>query len=418
MRPDRCPLNPAAYAARLAEKKVQGMKASNRVALFASLLALAVLLPAVLGVPVSAGEVKKVQPNPVIGDLVTFKVHLEPDDPFDPANAQDYVGKWQARRGQVVRIVVTGTLADGYHTYPITQRTSQQEPGQLTIWTMEPVKGITPLWPLLESPPEIGKIPATRKSPTETYFELAKEFTWSQDVFVAQDAPAGNLTVPIKLHIQICRTSCTTFDHTIPVSIDVSSDAPLPMSDSIADRLKFVRPPVTVVPTDVPARSDLPAKAQSAHGSILGDSLIRGDHEAYKKSMEDIAEQFKADNAKGQSGADLLGFILAGIFWGAISLVTPCVFPMIPITVSFFLKQSEKEHHRPIVMASVYSLTIVVVLTLAAAFLLSIFRMLSIHPVTNYFIGGLFVFFAPEPVRHVRNRAAQQPGAIHVVSRG
>src|SRR4029078_2045756 len=73
---------------------------------------------------------------------------------------------------------------------------------------------------------------------------------------------------------------------------------------------------------------------------------------------------------------------------------TPCVFPMIPITVSYFLKQSEKEHHRPVVMASVYSLTIVVVLTLAAAFLLSVFRWLSVHPVTNYLLGGLFIFFA------------------------
>ena len=39
---------------------------------------------------------------------------------------------------------------------------------------------------------------------------------------------------------------------------------------------------------------------------------------------------------------DLLGFMWQGVIWGAVSLVTPCVFPMIPITVSFFLKQSEK----------------------------------------------------------------------------
>ena len=50
-------------------------------------------------------------------------------------------------------------------------------------------------------------------------------------------------------------------------------------------------------------------------------------------------------------------------------LFTPCVFPMIPITVSFFLKQSEKKHHRPVIMASVYSATIVVVLTLAVLIL-------------------------------------------------
>src|SRR5205085_10436891 len=73
---------------------------------------------------------------------------------------------------------------------------------------------------------------------------------------------------------------------------------------------------------------------------------------------------------------------------------TPFVFTMISITVSFFLKQAEKEHHRPVVMASVYSLTIVIVLTLAAAFLLEVFRKLSINPILNYGLGGLFVFFA------------------------
>ncbi len=173
------------------------------------------------------------------------------------------------------------------------------------------------------------------------------------------------------------------------------------MSESLAERLKLARPPITVVPVESAKKDDRSAppadtpQAKTERSSIISAGLIKADHEKYKAAMENIAGEIVTDNAaKGQGGADLFGFILAGIFWGAISLVTPCVFPMIPITVSYFLKQSEKEHHRPIVMASVYSLTIVVVLTLAAAFLLSIFRMLSIHPVTNYFIGGLFVFFA------------------------
>ena len=67
---------------------------------------------------------------------------------------------------------------------------------------------------------------------------------------------------------------------------------------------------------------------------------------------------------------------------------------MIPITVSIFLKQSEKEHHRPILMASVYSGTIIVVLTLAAAFMLEVFRFLSVNPIMNYALGALFIFFA------------------------
>ena len=69
------------------------------------------------------------------------------------------------------------------------------------------------------------------------------------------------------------------------------------------------------------------------------------------------------------------------------SLITPCVFPMIPITVSFFLKQSEKEHtgadHRHGLLA-----TIVVVLTIAAVALLSFFRWLSVNPIMNIALGG------------------------------
>src|SRR5205823_11000203 len=90
----------------------------------------------------------------------------------------------------------------------------------------------------------------------------------------------------------------------------------------------------------------------------------------------------------------LIAFMLTGVFWGAVSLVTPCVFPMIPITVSFFLKQSEKEHHRPLAMASVYCSTIIVVLTVSAVALLSLFREFSTTPLMNFAIGALFLFFA------------------------
>src|SRR5947199_462424 len=86
--------------------------------------------------------------------------------------------------------------------------------------------------------------------------------------------------------------------------------------------------------------------------------------------------------------------MLAGVFWGAVSLITPCVFPMIPITVSFFLKQSEKEHHRPVTMALVYCSTIVIVLTVAAVALLNFFQVLSVNPWTNFGLGALFIFFA------------------------
>jgi thiol:disulfide interchange protein DsbD len=197
--------------------------------------------------------------------------------------------------------------------------------------------------------------------------------------------------VPVKLDLQVCdKNACHNFnDHKITFAIEVSDEPPLPISPELAERITKAARALEVKATD--------AKTPGAGAtSILSQGAIRDSHEQYKAKMDQLAKQMVAKNngAAQAPESDLLAFILAGIFWGAISLITPCVFPMIPITVSFFLKQSEKEHHRPIVMASVYSLTIVIVLTLAAAFLLSVFRLLSVHPITNYIIGALFVYFA------------------------
>ena len=44
--------------------------------------------------------------------------------------------------------------------------------------------------------------------------------------------------------------------------------------------------------------------------------------------------------ASGSGSGGLWGLILEAILWGLLMLLTPCVFPMVPMTVSFFLKQS------------------------------------------------------------------------------
>src|SRR5262249_28457073 len=87
-------------------------------------------------------------------------------------------------------------------------------------------------------------------------------------------------------------------------------------------------------------------------------------------------------------------FILQGIIWGALSLVTPCVFPMIPITVSYFLKQSEQKHHRALSLAAVYSGTIIVVLTISGLLLSRVLQQFAQHWATNLALGLLFLVFA------------------------
>lgn len=89
----------------------------------------------------------------------------------------------------------------------------------------------------------------------------------------------------------------------------------------------------------------------------------------------------------------LLGLIVTGAGFGFITLLTPCVFPMIPITVSFFLKQNKKGSEA-ILNAFIYTLTIVVSLSFFAYLLVSFFQQLTQMSITNLILGLLFLYFA------------------------
>ena len=91
-------------------------------------------------------------------------------------------------------------------------------------------------------------------------------------------------------------------------------------------------------------------------------------------------------------------FLLTAALAGFAALLTPCVFPMIPITVSFFQKQSEKQQHRPITMASIYCLGIIGTYTglgmlMSIVFGAGALNRLSNDPWLNMFIAGILVFF-------------------------
>ncbi len=326
-------------------------------------------------------------------ERITFKVLLGPEDPF----AKDYGsttppgknGVFKIRRGEAFRVTIIGTPKAGFHTYPVTRRTGLQKPSQLSRFEFVPVQGLSPLWPIYETDAELHEVPEFTKK--TTYFEHHHAFAWARDLVVGADASPGSAELSIKLEALVCNASgCLPFKTTLKTTLEITKDEPLKLTDGLSERLKLQKPAVdvTVLPGEEPTEEKV---------AVIAESVIKDTPDEYKTKMLDVlAKQIVVPKGviSGQDAGDLLAFMLAGIFWGAISLITPCVFPMIPITVSFFLKQSEKEHHRPIVMASVYSITIVVVLTLAAAFLLSIFRWLSIHPLTNYGLGGLFIFFA------------------------
>ncbi|NNM15842.1 MAG: thiol:disulfide interchange protein [Bacteroidia bacterium] len=89
---------------------------------------------------------------------------------------------------------------------------------------------------------------------------------------------------------------------------------------------------------------------------------------------------------------------LTGFAGGFIALLTPCVFPMIPLTVSFFTKQS-KTRAAGITNAIWYGVSIILIYVALGFFVTKIFgadalNILSTDPFFNLFFFFLLVFFA------------------------
>jgi len=100
-----------------------------------------------------------------------------------------------------------------------------------------------------------------------------------------------------------------------------------------------------------------------------------------------------------QTPTDLWPFLWLAISLGALSLLTPCVFPMIPITVSYFTSHSAGHRSRAVKLASIYSLGIIGTFTLLGM-LLAIFvgaagiNIFAANPWINLLITGIFLMFA------------------------
>ena len=96
---------------------------------------------------------------------------------------------------------------------------------------------------------------------------------------------------------------------------------------------------------------------------------------------------------------DIWAFIWLAATLGALSLLTPCVFPMIPITVSYFTNHSAGSRARSVRLATIYSLGIIATFTLLGM-LLAIFvgaagiNLFAANPWVNILIAAVFLFFA------------------------
>ena len=142
-------------------------------------------------------------------------------------------------------------------------------------------------------------------------------------------------------------------------------------------------------------------------GTIFTNSCTGGACKAEYYDFEvEVGESDAAAPAKSERKGSIWGLILEAILWGFAMLLTPCVFPMVPMTVSFFMKGSENVAQGRF-KAAMYGLFIVLLYTVPISVIImltkliggdavtaDIFNWLSTHWLPNIIFFIVFMIFA------------------------
>lgn len=147
--------------------------------------------------------------------------------------------------------------------------------------------------------------------------------------------------------------------------------------------------------TSLIAQPQLPAIGKDSALTSKKDSVL-----AAKDLWEPVIEELQTIGNKNITDASVSWWMifLEGLLGGFLALFTPCVWPIIPMTVSFFLKRN-KERTKAIREATTYGLSIVVIyvllgLAVTLLFGASALNALSTNAVFNIFFALLLVVFA------------------------
>lgn len=285
-------------------------------------------------------------------DAVTWNIRLVGDNTENP------------------KVEATATIAPGFHLYAIDNPAGGSNP---LVFYFD-CKGCQ----------TVGK-PTANKAYTKEFddvFEVNQHFYSGSVTFTQKLKPtAKDFSVSVEIKGQACDDKgCTqvfgskTLKGKSPVAAEADpkdgAEALAEMTDSLQASEPFMTPEANM-------------------------SEISAD-----KSWWDNVEAELAvfSNDPVQQERSLLYIFIAGFIGGLIALVTPCVWPMIPMTVSFFLKQN-KSRKKSVATAAVYGASIVVIyvalgLIVTVAFGASALNELATSALFNIIFFLLLVVFA------------------------
>lgn len=266
--------------------------------------------------------------------------------------------KWSVSQGKtengITEIIFSGTISSGWHTYGASHKDSP-----VTV-EFEDVKGYSlegGLYDLLKPEKFEGD---------DVFFDRIKV---AQKIRVAEDASS--------LKGMITSSSCT----------DNSCGAPEDWNFEIK-----LRKEAAVAAAAVPEKTNKAETAPKAETAVT-EATAETDATAVTEEEQ-------------RAGGSLWALILEAVLWGFAMLLTPCVFPMVPMTISFFMKGSSTPAAGRF-KAFMYGLFIVLLYTVPISLIIGatyifggetvtadIFNWLSTHWLPNIIFFIVFMVFA------------------------
>jgi thiol:disulfide interchange protein DsbD len=297
----------------------------------------------------------------------------------------------QAHPGESVTYKVSVKLEPGLHIYAVGKENEEPAGPIPTTFDFFGKAGLKPRgsW-TADRQPEARPEPAFDNKIIE-FFE--NEVVWSIQFDVPADATPGERTLLCQAGYQICNeSSCFPPGRwTLPevkltiVSGSGQTPAAVAASSLPAD--------TTSKPSPTPSQK---VASSSSSPSSPGEASPSESSEPSQSSAPSGAVSEIAQRA--QEG--LIPFILASALGGLLALVMPCVWPMIPITVNFFVKQgqNDKSKGKTTGLAIAYCLAIIGVFTSVGVlfsffFSASFLQNLANNPWLNLFVAALFFAF-------------------------
>ena len=143
--------------------------------------------------------------------------------------------------------------------------------------------------------------------------------------------------------------------------------------------------------------SCLPPKTKQMEAVVFLDGVADSPYEDFEEiSQADL--EFEMTSSAGVPLDDIWTYIWIAITAGLAALLTPCVFPLIPLTVSYFSNQGGEKKKTNWGQALIFGLSIILIFTALGAILSVILGVSGVsqfasNPWVNLFIGVLFVFF-------------------------